>query len=134
MPTDPRHQVDPITCRPKVGRHSLGSGRHRLRGHFPACLNATGQHLAAILTYLLVDEPIELVVHGDDEFTMLFATCGETLHLQGIGLGVVQLDIIETVEIFQRLWQIMLLRREIACKNVLAIVNHPHRASSYREH
>ena len=47
-----------------VGPVRSGS-RHRFRSDIPSCVNATGQHLAAVLANLGINQLIQLFVHGD---------------------------------------------------------------------
>jgi diguanylate cyclase (GGDEF)-like protein len=106
-----KRQGGAASCWPRSTEATLG-GRDSRAPSSPSSLpsrrRCRRKHLPAVLADLGVDEPVELLVHGDHELALRLGSHREVVHLVRIGPHVVELDVVDPVEILDR-------RRRLCC-------------------
>ena len=90
---------------------------------FPAGLDAAGQHLSTILADLGIDQPIELVVHREQELAVLLQVEREIGELQRILLSIEEFDIVVGQELFEARRAVVLARREVAGEGIASVID-----------
>ncbi len=95
---------------------------HGGRRH-PATIHAAGQHLSDVLAHLLVDQPVQLGIHGHEQVGVLLPIHCEVVEFVRVVLVVEQLDVVQFEQFLDRGGTVMLLGREVT-RELVAAVEH----------